>query len=40
GVYRASYRAALNQGTPAGDRGDRVDPQIVRLVQRYSRPSR
>jgi len=40
GVYRASYHAAWAPGpTPAGG-GARVDPQIVRLVQRYSQAPR
>jgi hypothetical protein len=40
GVYRGSYRAAWKPDSSTGDSGAAVDPQIVRLVQRYSRPSR
>jgi hypothetical protein len=41
GVYRDSYRAAWSPDDAAtGDDNARVDPQIVRLVQRYSRPLR
>jgi len=40
GVYRGSYRAAWSPEAVPADQHARVDPQIVRLVQRYSRPLR
>ena len=40
GVYRGSYHAAWSPQAEPADQDARVDPQIVRLVQRYSRPIR
>jgi hypothetical protein len=40
GVYRGSYHAAWSSGSKPPDPTARVDPQIVRLVQRYSRSRR